>query len=82
MAAVYPDERFREEAQRYAAAIAANAPIGMTNSKRLLVESLANSLPTQLRRELTLIRQCFASEDFQEGLRAFAEKRQPEFRGR
>ncbi len=81
VAAVYPDDEFREAVHRYAAGIAAGAPIGLAHSKRLLVESLGNSLPTQLRRELTLIRQCFASEDFQEGLRAFAERRAPEFRG-
>jgi 2-(1,2-epoxy-1,2-dihydrophenyl)acetyl-CoA isomerase len=81
-AAVYPDESFREDAHAYAARLAANAPIGMTNSKRLLVESLANPLHTQLRRELTLIRQCFATEDVREGVRAFTEKRQPVFQGR
>lgn len=82
VAAVYPDATFAAEAHAYAARIAANAPIGMTNSKRLLVESLDNPLATQLKRELTLIRQCFASEDFQEGLKAFFERRPAVFRGR
>ena len=82
VSAVFPADRFREEAQAYAARLAASAPLSMTNCKRLLVEALENSLPTQLKRELTLIRQCFQSEDVQEGMRAFAEKRQPVFVGR
>ena len=82
VAAVFPDDSFREQVQAYAARLAANAPMGMTNSKRLLVESMENSLATQLKRELTLIRQCFQSEDVREGMLAFAEKRQPVFRGR
>jgi 2-(1,2-epoxy-1,2-dihydrophenyl)acetyl-CoA isomerase len=82
VAAVYPDESFREQAHAYAARLAQNAPISMTNSKRLLAESFTNPLPTQLRRELTLIRQCFGTEDVQEGMRAFAEKRTPVFQGR
>lgn len=82
VAAVYPDAAFREQAHAYAARLAQNAPIGMTNSKRLLAESFANPLPTQLRRELALIRQCFATEDVHEGMRAFAEKRTPVFQGR
>ena len=81
-AAVYPAESFREEAQTYAARLAANAPIGMTNCKRLLAESLTSTLPTQLKRELSLIHEAFRSEDVAEGLRAFAEKRQPVFQGR
>lgn len=82
VAAMYSDDEFRAQAQLYAAKLAANAPMGMTNTKRLLAESYVNSLPTQLKRELTLIRECFQSEDVQEGLRAFAEKRQPIFTGR
>jgi len=82
VAAVYPDDDFREQAQAYAARLAASAPVGMTNSKRLLAEACRSDLTTHLKRELTLIRRAFETEDVREGLRAFAEKRQPVFRGR
>jgi len=81
-AAVFPSESFREEAQGYAARLAANAPLGMTNSKRLLAEAFSNPLATQLKRELILIRQCFQTQDVKEAMQSFMEKRQPVFRGR
>ncbi len=80
--AAFDDATFREEAQAYAARLAANAPTGMTYSKRLLAASPEHSLETQLKLELTLIRRAFETEDVMEALRAFQEKRQPVFEGR
>ncbi len=80
--AAFDDASFRQEAQAYAARLAANAPTGMTYSKRLLAASRENSLETQLKVELQLIRRAFETEDVMEALRAFQEKRQPVFVGR
>ena len=81
-AAVFPDDSFREDAHAYAARLAANAPVGMSNSKRLLAQAMENSLETQLRAELVLIGRAFQTEDVKEALQAFMEKRQPVFSGR
>ena len=66
-----------------AAEIARNAPLATQGNKRA-IETLARNpvLSEELERELVeLRRSCFNSEDFKEGIRAFAEKREPRWRG-
>jgi 2-(1,2-epoxy-1,2-dihydrophenyl)acetyl-CoA isomerase len=77
-----PAENFAEQIAEYAKQIAAGPPIGLTMAKRLLVNSLDTDLLTQLRRELTSIYHCLATEDSAEAMRAFVEKRRPVFKGR
>jgi len=51
------------------------------NTKRLLGQAHANSLPEQLQLEAESFADCAASADFAEGVRAFVEKRKPHFTG-
>jgi enoyl-CoA hydratase/carnithine racemase len=69
----------------YAARIASLAPLSLQGNKRALRELLAaeGALDPDVEQELVELREaCFRSEDFFEGVRAFAEKRPPRWQGR
>jgi enoyl-CoA hydratase/carnithine racemase len=81
---VVPDDEIEARALEWASEIAANAPLSMTGNKRA-IETLARFprlTPEQEEELVELRRSCFASEDFREGIRAFADKRKPDWRGR
>jgi enoyl-CoA hydratase/carnithine racemase len=68
-----------------AAEIAANAPLSLAGNKRIVraLRSHPGELPDDLERELVELREsCFRTEDFREGVRAFAEKRSPNWKAR
>ena len=72
-------------ALRLAREVAANAPLAQRGNKRVIRAVLegAAKLDPEVERELLALRQaCFSSEDFREGVRAFAEKRPPDWTGR
>jgi enoyl-CoA hydratase/carnithine racemase len=58
------------------------APMAVGLAKRVLDGAAKPALAVTLEHEVTVQALCAASEDFAEGARAFAEKRQPEFAGR
>ena len=81
---VVSDDRLPDEAVQLAAAIAANAPLSMRGNKHAINLLNANpELGEQQEAGLIALREsCFASKDLREGIRAFAEKRRPQWSGR
>ena len=81
---VEPDE-LEDAALTLAAEIGANAPLSLKGNKRVIRELRAHpgKLPEDLECELVELREsCFRSDDFREGVRAFGEKRKPDWQAR
>jgi len=72
-------ERFTRD---YALTIARNAPLTLRSAKATVEQLVKPAGDRDLALLEKLIADCFNSQDYQEGVKAFSEKRRPQFRGR
>lgn len=79
---VVPHDELKAKTLELAGTIAANAPLTMKAIKQSVHEALKPESERDLALCERLVRDCFESEDYAEGRRAFAEKRKPSFKGR
>jgi enoyl-CoA hydratase/carnithine racemase len=79
--AVVADDALESTVMETANAIADNAPLTIAAVKRATVEILKDPSARDLAACDAMVAACFASEDYREGRRAFAEKRKPRFAG-
>lgn len=68
--------------ESYAQTIAANAPLSVIASKRVIDEYVKDADKRDNALTARVVADCFASQDYVEGRRAFMDKRKPVFTGR
>jgi enoyl-CoA hydratase/carnithine racemase len=84
--AVHDPEELSDAALTMAAELAGNAPLAQRGNKRVIravLDAAGAGIDPAVEQELIQLRRaCFSSADFREGVRAFAEKRPPDWQGR
>jgi enoyl-CoA hydratase len=82
VARVFPQETWLAEAKGVAQAIAAKSPVGVRLAKEAVNQAFETTLAAGLDAERKAFHLALSSEDAQEGLKAFMEKRPPDIKGR
>jgi enoyl-CoA hydratase len=79
---VVPREHFLTEAMRIAGELAKKPPIALRLAKESVLKAHETGLSNGLEYERKLFFMLFSTDDQKEGMRAFIDKRKPEFKGR
>lgn len=78
----HPIDVLMDEALSFAQRLSAHAPVSMALVKRLMHQSATMDLKAVLNEETQAILDCMKTEDWHEGVKAFAEKRKPVYKGK
>jgi len=78
---VLPAADLEAYVRNMAQTISENAPLTVNSVKFIVGQALAHESQKDLKACDALVSQCFASQDYTEGRRAFMEKRKPDFSG-
>ena len=79
---VVPADHLEPKTMEVANRIAEKSPIALRLAKEAVKLASRSNLDEGLRREVDLFALCFSSEDKDEGVKAFLEKRKPDFKGK
>lgn len=79
---VFPADQLQAKTMEIANRIADKSPIALSLAKEAVKLASRSTLDEGLRREVDLFALCFSTEDKNEGVSAFLEKRKPEFKGK
>jgi enoyl-CoA hydratase len=79
---VVPADQLQSKTMEIATRIAEKGPLAVRYAKEAVKLASRSNLDEGLRREVDLFALCFSTEDKDEGVKAFLEKRKPEFKGK